>query len=238
MSDMGRKWIELAQKRDKLEGARILRSTKHLAVSHYVLSRNFQDLISLISSYEKNLEIFSISNRQQLDDLLKEFTRLSHNYLASVFSLIDHTRGFRKHLENAEFNKFFDEGVKKLQANPKFILVQELRAYTQHSRLPLASAKFSFKQKSVDGPATFTQKLILGKATLLLSDRWSKNSREVIEQTEDGLDVKELIQHYQTTIDEFYTGIYGLITKLYLKEFQELFELEQEMLKLQKEEQT
>ena len=236
MSRVGKQWIELAQKRDVLEGTRILRTTKHLAVSHYVLSRNFQDLMGLINSYEKNWEIFSISKRQQLDDLLKEFTRLLHNYLASVLSLIEHTRGFRQRLGNKELNDFCDSEIIKLQSNQKFILVQELRAYTQHAQLPLASATFSFVSEHQDGQGTFTQKLILDKAVLLESDRWSKNSKAIIEQTEKGLDVKEVVQHYQTFVEQFYNSIYDTVTMLYLKEFQELLELERKLFELQQEE--
>jgi hypothetical protein len=53
----GKKYIELLDAREKLEGTRIFRMLLNLATSQYAVNRNYQELSSAINKCESDLEI-------------------------------------------------------------------------------------------------------------------------------------------------------------------------------------
>jgi len=104
-SNRGKKFIELLNRRDKLEGTKIVGMLVRLDSSLYTVKRNYQDLSDAINRYESDMSIWYLKNRPKLDAFLREFSRLLHNYLSSNYSLIEHTQMARKNLDNSELNE-------------------------------------------------------------------------------------------------------------------------------------
>jgi len=232
----GKSWIELAKKRDKLEGTRIIGLIKHFATSQYTFNRNYNELIALINSYESDLDIWALKNRQKLEGLQREFLRLIHNFLSSIFSLVEHTYAFRKDLDNQELNKFYDEKLKELRLNECITFLKDLRTYTQHYKLPFVSAKLSFTATNPKkGEGVSEQKLILDKDNLLKWERWNSSSKKYLKKQDKEIDIKNIVEEYHSLIKTFYDQFYNKTAKLYEKEIMELFKLEKEMFELQKE---
>lgn len=231
MSEEGKRWIELAEKRDQLEGTKIIGLIEHLATSQYALNRNYHELMGLINSYESDQEIWAVENRPKLKALQREFLRLLHNFLSSIFSLVEHTYAFRKDLDNSELDSFYYEKLKELRINECITFLKDLRIFTQHYKLPFVTATLSFKKEG----NISEQKLILDKDNLLKWTRWSSTSKIFLDAQDKEIDVKKIIEEYQALIEKFYDQFYNKAAKLYEKEIMELFNLEKKMFELQGE---
>lgn len=234
MSNAGKDWVDLAKRRDKLEGTRIVDMIKNLALSQYILNRNYNDLIEIFNYYQKDKEIWDIKNRPKLGALQKELLRLVHNYLASIYSLVEHTYVFRGKLNNKEFENFCNEKINKLKTDISITFLKDLRVYTQHYKLPFLEASISFKMiNSKKREAISEQNLFLDKEQLLKWDRWSSISKSYLNKQDDKIDIKIVIQEHQKIIKNFYGLFYNKIAKLYEKEIMELSNLEREMFDLE-----
>lgn len=234
MSEEGIRWIELAEKREQLEGTKIIMLIEHLATSHYILNLNYHELRGLIDSYESDRKIWNVENRPKLEALQREFLRLLHNFLSSIFSLVEHTYAFRKDLDNSELDSFYNEKLKELRINECITFLKDLRTFSQHYKLPFVSATLSFTASdSKKGDGITEQKLSLDKDNLLKWTRWSSPSRAFLRSQDDKIDIKKIIEEYQALIRNFYNQFYIKAVKLYEKEIMELFNLEKEMYELQ-----
>lgn len=230
----GKKWIDLFHQRQKLEGTKIFGLIRHLATSQYVLNGNYQELHNLIISYEQNSSILAVQNRLKLEAFHKEFLRLLHNYLASIFSLIEHTRKFCKELNNQELDENYQVDLENLKTNNCIRFLKDLRTYTQHWKLPFVSATFSMKVANTGNrKATIQQKLILHKNDLLEWKGWSQESKKCMEIYEEKIDLKLIIDEYQELIASFHKRLRKKVVELYSKQIKEFFEIESDLRKLQ-----
>ena len=72
-----------------------------------ILNRNYFWLLQTDKFISENIEILDIRNRDRINDFHLEFARNLHNYLASVKSLVDHTRALKKELKlDSKFGGF------------------------------------------------------------------------------------------------------------------------------------
>lgn len=206
-----------------------------LGDAQYILNANYKAVLKAINIYEQDNTIAYVDNRSKLNWLLREFLRVFHNYLSSVFTLIEHTYVFRKKLDNKQLDMKCEEEVKKLKANECVVFLKDLRTYTQHCGLPLISANFSFKKSDSDNTASFIQKLLLKKESMLEWRNWSPTSRRYIEKQQEDIELKNVASEYQRLITEFYGKFFKHVSSLYVNEINECLKIESEMLKIQEE---
>jgi hypothetical protein len=220
---------------ERLEGHKIVLMIRHLANSQYTLNKNYQELLGIINSYESNQKIWSSENIRELELVQKEFTRLLHNYLASIFSLIGHTYAFRTDLSNPELESFCKEQLTTLNFNEHVKFLKDLRSYAQHYALPVVTATLSvtFSITAVSNEEKgHEQKLVLRKEPLLKWDRWTSHSRTFLNNQEKEIDIKKIVEEYQKLVSKFYSVFYKKVEELYSKQIEELSRIESEMSKL------
>lgn len=227
----GKKFIELLDKRKALKGTQIFGFLNHLATSLYIVNRNHKELSNAILVYEKDVSIWDVKNRVKLDAFMREFSRLLHNYLTSVYSLIQHTINLRKKLGNSELSKEYSERLKSLHRSGCVKFVINLRQYSQHFNLPFVSAQISLKREREEDSTTIKQQILLEKNELLKWKSWGSASRKYISSRKE-IDMKPILIEYQTLNKEFYRWYFLKIKTLYSKELQEFFDLESELTKL------
>jgi len=202
----------------------------HLAFSIYILNRNYLELFIAIKKYKRNLSIWDLRNRPQLDKFMREFSRLLHNYILSTYSLVEHTQNLRKKLNQAELDREFSLKVKALSNYECVKFVKKLRHYFQHFNLPLVTATLSFEKKNKGNGGVIRQRVLLDKEELLKWNKWKGSRNYIISKKE--IDMEPILSEYQILIGNFYKWFYAKIEKLYSKELKELGELEKELAKL------
>jgi len=228
-----KKIVELYEKREKLEGTRVLRMQQNLADSLYAVDRNRQELLKMVGVYERNfLSLWDVANRPKLAKFLRELKRLLHNYLSSIFSLIEHTRAFCEDLGNSKFESAYRTELQKLKTNKCVIFLPSLRTYAQHKELPFVVAKLSGTKQNIKNDLVLKHSLVLRKEDLLRWDSWDKDSRSYISHFEDDIELKTVVNEYHDLIWKFYKWIYAEVDRLYSKELKELDQIKSQMRRL------
>jgi hypothetical protein len=216
----GIKFLELINKRDLLEGATIQRMLFNLATAHFAVNRNYEELVNGINYIEGNLPIWDVKNRKIFDSILREISRLLHNYLSSTFTLIQHNVKLCHDLKNGELDTQYNTKVKELDENPTVSFIKNLRTFAQHVGLPILSARFSINNITSTGPQA-EQSVQLDKETLLRWNNWRAASRAFIESHGD-IDLKTVLKDYQGLITSFYNWFYAAVTSLFSQQLKEL----------------
>lgn len=131
---------EFGKRLDQLQASsemEISRNLQALSASYKVFKKNYDELVchlDHLNNPRESLFMYSYEQRENLDRLIDETSRLFHNFLASAKSLVDHTRNIVKRLySNQEFKKEYDAKLAEdIANNPVQKIVQRLRNYTQH----------------------------------------------------------------------------------------------------------
>lgn len=167
-------------------------------------SVNERELLSLIHAPSRDGElaielIQNVRPTDTADTYFAEMYRLLHNYLASVKTLVDHSRNLKGEYDNSPFSHEYERRVKALGNEPVVGFVQSLRNVILHQRLPVVSI-----QVSVDTPNSKPEfSLNFVTESLLKIDRFSKTTREYVRSHgSEQWPVKTPVQQYSKLINE------------------------------------
>src|SRR6266496_4224101 len=113
---------------------------------HAILGGNFNELMNALDRPSSNpdLALELIQNVRPPNvrtDFFLTLDRLLHNFLASVASLIDHTRNIVRHYQSTTFAGEYERRVGQLADAPLPSFMKDFRNYLLHYRLPLAEIK-------------------------------------------------------------------------------------------------
>jgi hypothetical protein len=201
------------------EGYKINRKIQRLDNTLYILIQNYQTLLKLLEYYQKEDDIWNIVNRKKLNTLSLELTRHLHNYLASVASLIDHTRIFKESENDTNLSSSYDSKKVELIMTNEASFLKELRNYTLHFGLPPVILNEKV-EKNIE-----TRQFMLSKDDLLEYSGWNSSHKNFINNYEGDLNIISIINLYQESIRKFYDWFYKSIEEKYksqLKEFDDL----------------
>lgn len=226
-----RNWTDFHRQLQKSPGARIFHALLNWADSQYAVNANCQELLDLIKSYKRDLSIWKDPSRIQ--SFLKEFLRRLHNYLASIYSLVQHTEVFIGHLKNEEAEKRFEVEKEELEKKHRCArFMRDLRAYMQHYRLPIVSATLGFRVTDPKNrKVVFEQKLLLNKNDMLKWTRWSRQSKEYLRKYSREVDMELAIIEYQKLIERFWRRVRNRIVETHLEEIRQFFQDESELVR-------
>ncbi|GER75214.1 hypothetical protein [Weizmannia acidilactici] len=215
------------QEIESSEGWRIINKIDNLQLSYTVFRRNYEELNKLLSKYESDqdlaLQLMVRDNRESFNAFLGEITRLLHNFLVSVKSLVDHTRIFyQEEYEGTEFENDYNEKIEEHFSNvPVSKFVQELRNYTLHKALPLTGATIN-----IDKEKGMSQSITLNIDSLRDWKKWSKLSREYMDSNDKNLVLRKTVNDYAQKVEEFYKWFGNCLQEIHKEALEELEELQ------------
>lgn len=227
-----KKLIALDDKREELEGTKVVRILLNLDTSQYAVDKNYEELSSAFALCEGDLEIWDVQNRQKFNLFFMELSRLLHNYLSSTFSLIRHNAKLRDELNCLELSQEYSKEVDALKLNDCYCFVKDLRHFAQHVGLPILSAKTSISrtQRSTE----FKRRILLKKDKLLNWKKLGRGSKNYINAHEE-IDLKLVINEYQTLVRNFCVWFNKKVNQIYSKQLQEFEEVNLEIGRLERE---
>jgi hypothetical protein len=229
-----KQWVALIKKFEDSRGHKLLVKWRGLELSQYIFEKNFEELINCINLYERDDSIWSIENRSKLENIQKEFLRLTHNYLSSVHSLLGHTYSFRDNLNNSTFTEFYKKESERFKVDETTNLIQDLRHYIQHYKLPFSKASFSFEMINTETREGISKKeLLLDRKELLNWKNWTPLSKKYLSNQENDINLKEIVLGYKYKITKFYKDLHEEFLFLYKKEITESEEIKKEISLLQ-----
>lgn len=194
---------------------RVRLRVRWLQTAHYILNANFRELKAVPDLLATDRTLLDVANAAAQVGLLFEFSRRLHNYLASVKTLVDHTRTFRsRHVSDPIFDTECDKQLQQLLNDPVIKFLQEFRNPVQHSQLPRVA--LTTTDTGPDG-ALRTQ-LTLSVTEILEMHEWSPLASQYIQEAQEGyyadkkyIDLVEAAQKYQRAITAFYEWFYRSI---------------------------
>lgn len=107
---------EFGSRLDQLEASpemEIYRNLQALNASYRVFNKNYSELIHSLEHFKspkESLLMYAPEERENLEFIIDETSRLFHNFIASARLLVDHTRVTVNRLySNLEFKEEYDE---------------------------------------------------------------------------------------------------------------------------------
>ena len=219
---------QLREKYATCEGRRISNQLELLSVSYYAFTTNYLELQKALDAYQDPSffkDLWNIDNRDKLFRYLDEITRLLHNFLASVKSLVDHTRIIVRKLPRSKlFLKEYERRIRKsFQESTLSNFVQHLRNYVLHKGMPLLTAV-----GRVTPAKASNHSIDLNLDLLRAWDGWNKYSTQYLDDMPDEVNLESVILSYKETVEDFYKWLEDTFQKVYRTELEEMKQILEE----------
>ena len=164
---------------DASPGGRLLPAWRELDDSLYALVKNASDTLAVdcvANSDDVLVKLWDIDNRDDLDRVTREASRLFLNFLGSASALADHTSRHVAEFDDKEFQREYQMYITDtMLGTPAQQLAQGLRNISQHPFLPLKGSALSMKRRG--GPGSefeSTLSFVIGKDFLLAERTWQQ----------------------------------------------------------------
>ena len=170
-----------------------------------IFERNFEELISSIDRYQPKTHGEAL--RWANDEVHRteqqiEITRMLHNFVASVSSLIDHTRIFYNEVyEEEKLMPGYDPRITDLFKNDGLCqFIKCLRNYCVHYRTPniIFSVKVDNTRNVIAGGPT------LERDALLCYQGWKPVAKAFINASTEPIDLAAVCSEYHVKVRTFY----------------------------------
>jgi hypothetical protein len=203
---------EFKQRQAALEampGFQVKTDLEALGRSGHIMYKNAEDL----SSHAAKFLLGGKFAQELSDEYEKELVRFLHNYLTSIYSLIEAQRVVMRHCwgENSEFEtgEYTDQRKAAFETGAAEFMT-ELRNYCTHRSVPLPGMSTTFSW--VKGqPGVIENKLTLDRDTLLKWKKWTAPAKQYLKAKEEHFDLGPVIAGYVNAASTFFNWFVGEI---------------------------
>lgn len=201
-------------------GTRILEALRAYGVSARILFGNCRQLRHLIQVLEDPTDpakVMGYDQRDQLQGLFDEAIRHFHNYLASIATLVDHTRNLMKEdFVKAEHIQEYQNKVDTAFATDPFTqFMKDFRNYMMHHAIPGIGLNKTFGSPEADSkPAELNIDLV----HLAKWDKWTAPSRKFIEANKPEIRMLKLVNDYEQKVIAFHEEFGSSFQRYYEQE--------------------
>lgn len=204
---------------EKISKIKVFNHTLNIFVDNYKEFRSF--LYSIISN-PNSIKLFGNHYSDELGKVQQENIRLLHNFVASAFTLIDHTRNhYRELYEIDDQMPDYQEKVDtRFKNNPLARFIVGLRQYVQHYKSPGLSAQLKWDR--TEGMRTI---ISINKKDIS-EFKWDSKAKEYLNNCEESIDMLQLIDEYYKIVIDFYTWFREKQNKIHEGDFK-IFEEKQ-----------
>lgn len=199
-------WDDLERELQGSLGVLVEASLNQLSVAHRIVQLNAHRLLSLISFPERQYLFSGIYGKGQflkMRDYFVDVTCQLHNFVASIKTLVDHSRKVVRKLHGEDLSSFpayTQEVTRRFGSNVPFMFLQDLRNVTLHSRFPDLVAQYGFG--STGSPVN--HQMNLKRDDLLSGFKWKGPVRKWLLNSPEYIEVGTLAREYTIEVDKFY----------------------------------
>jgi len=182
---------------------------------HKVLLANQAELLQLIDSFEQNDELAmevmrNIGQTGVQEAFYDELLRRAHNYLSAVKMLVDHTRNLVRDYGDHPFAIEYRDRVADLMRSGRAPLLQKLRDYLLHYRIPPFGVHIR-----VESDSALTSTVYMDRDAALEFKDWPLLARSYLEQQPEKVPLGTLIQEYAAELEVLYRWLYDRFFELH-----------------------
>lgn len=184
--------------------------------------RNAAEFLVVLSDPQRNPQLaIGISMMDQRhnvrENYFDEVYRLLHNYLASVKTLVEHTRTLVKRYPGTSFKSEYERRLEAITTAGVTVFLHKMRNYLLHSRFPPLEVNTRWTRES--GQIEFTT--TLDKDLLLEWGDWSHAAKAYINR-ETPLILSESVEEYAALLEELYEWLFAQFKVVHAKDILEV----------------
>lgn len=198
---------------EALPGFQLKLDLEALGRSGHVMYKNAEELSRHATDYLTGRHGFS---RDVGDEFEKELVRHLHNYLTSVYSLIESQRVVMRHCwgERSEFELGeYTEHRKASFETGEAEFMTELRNYCTHRSIPVPGISTMFSGGR-NRPSIMVNRLTFDRDALLKWKKWTGPAKEYLRAKDEQFDVGPVIESYVNTAATFFNWFVERINEL------------------------
>ncbi|WP_225336244.1 hypothetical protein [Halomicrobium urmianum] len=184
---------------EDLEGTQIENDLERINDMVYAVMQNCDELYEQFSWWDE-FEGYEGTTAEERKDFDQEYSRLFHNCVTAIYSLINHTQRFVNKYGDESFQNTYSSTIMDYELSERAHFLTQLRHYTQKRTLP-PLRRFSH---SPGGDEDDIYRVIVQKEDLLEWDGWNATAQEYITGLDDRIDVTEQILDYREAVADFY----------------------------------
>jgi hypothetical protein len=197
-------------------GTRANRAWTALRRIHGIHVRNHAALVGLIDHVEGDLDlgmqiISDVDSNDVREEFYDELVCRLHNYLASMATLVDHTRTLARGYADSPFSAEYSKRVARLKESGLAPLLQKLRNYLLHARILPVGVRMS----AGDGSTDPTFNVTLSRDSVAAIDGMPPAARAYLAQQPNQIAMRTLIEEYEASIEELYRWLYPQFHELH-----------------------
>lgn len=203
--------------------------------SAYIINSNhlFAHVESPQSDPKLAIQLFDQDPEQVLKrEFHRELLRHLVNYLATVSTLVDHSRNLMRRYKNSNPNlvEEYDVRMSKTITLPVVFFVQGLRNYLLHNRMPSVVVQMSFTSEQQD--TQFTVRLDTEK--LYEWGKWKNDARTYM-NGKVSIAVRDAVIEYTDAIEALYDWLFSMAFPSVQRTSWQKIELQNELVRLMEE---
>ena len=207
IEDPGKQIVELLTKLESMPEYNLFLRIRSLDASLYAFKRNYEQLNSLLTKHSdvrEAVRLKGVGKKPEMREFLYEVARLLHNFVASVKSLIEHTRIIYREIEGAKvFPEYQKEVDKYFTNNPLAQFVEDLRDYCLHYKLPTISSVLHYSRLAPT--PVFESKIELPIEDLKKYSGWSPLGRKYLLSQTILVNLLNVINEYYALVEGFHS---------------------------------
>jgi hypothetical protein len=209
-------------------GLQYLQALQAYSTSKNILSGNafqLRKVIEVVEDPTQAADLWAVRNRKRLKDLQSETIRHFHNFLASVKTLVDHTRVMmgEPHIAQAHREEYREKAMQVFGADPLSRFIQDFRNYTLHRGIPITGFEFSWSQGE-----DVASKVYLDLSQMENWEGWKPLSRDFISNHKPKLAMVTLLDQYELKAKKFHEWFCTQFQKHYEREIDEVLDLQRQ----------
>lgn len=213
---------KLMDKYRDCEGYKITSKLNNIGFSHNIFIQNSDILEGTLKKYE-DPDFFIRLQKEDYLEYFKVVNKDLHNFLASVKTLVDHTRAVVEDIysEDSDFRKKYDIEIQEKFVKIQLVsFIQNLRNYTLHRKIPFVEAEMNF---NVD--KGFENRILLSKNELLEWSKWPSNAKAYLKSLPEKFSLFDVVNEYKKIVINFYNWFHQQQQEYHKIEFEEFNKL-------------
>lgn len=182
---------------------KVIKEIRENEISFRLFLRNYRELKRLLDITEDLHTAIKLGDKEKRNVhniIMEEITFLLHNYVASAMSLVDNTRRHNQRIYEEKYPTIFkeiqEEIDKRFANNETHQIIQGLRNYTLHRKLPVVGrVMYAYENAS-----NFEAKYSISTDSLLEWDEWKPLAKKKLNELKNLSIEERFIGHLKRDI--------------------------------------
>jgi len=214
-------------------GTAFINELERLDASYFIFCRNYEEFASKLREYESDYTLVGDSERERFRFAMRETYRFLHNYLASIYSLKEHTVRFIDEECPGLKTEYVSEVI-TLESNGCVSFAKQFRNFLQHRMLPIASMTLHLERIEIGKPDMKSDVSVWISAKELLEwDKWNMSSKGYLQSLGDKIKLSTLFDQGHRLRMEFYIKVRAKSFEAHREEITESQKIMEQILQIE-----